>query len=357
MLVDSHASLRAFNTLGVTAHARYRVLLQHPESLDTFRHDPRFDSLPRLILGGGSNVLLREDFAGVVLQAGWSGWRVVGETATHWLVEAGAGQSWHGLVRETIAHGYAGLENLSLIPGSVGAAPIQNIGAYGVELEERFAHLDAYDLTTGRTRRFDHGECAFGYRDSVFKRSEPDRWLITAVTLRLPKAPDWRTEYAGLCDALATLGPTPLSALRISDAVCALRRAKLPDPAVIGNAGSFFKNPWVSASRFLALKVETPELVGYPQPSGAYKLSAGWLIERCGWKGYRDGDAGVAAQHALVLVNHGTASGAELWGLAQRIIASVEARFGVRLEPEPRIIPPIPDDFPLSSTLRRNRAG
>ncbi|MGF1642923.1 MAG: UDP-N-acetylmuramate dehydrogenase [Thiotrichales bacterium] len=341
MQVDCHAPMGSLNTFGIAAIARYRVVLPRPASLADFQCDPRFRDLPRLILGGGSNILLRDDFDGVVVQPGWSGWRVSGETATHWLIDAGAGQSWHALVRETIARGYAGLENLSLIPGTVGAAPIQNIGAYGLELEARFDHLDAFDLFTGETRRFGHAECEFGYRDSVFKRAERDRWMITSVTLRLPKMPDWRIDYAGLRDVLGGAAGEPLTARRISDAVCDLRRSKLPDPAVLGNAGSFFQNPVVSGERFRTLQARTPALAGYPQPDGGFKLSAAWLIEQCGWKGHRSGDAGVSSQHALVLVNHGAAKGAELWRLAQRIIVSVEARFGVRLEPEPRVVPAV----------------
>ncbi len=338
MRVQENRSLRDLNTFGVDARARYHVVLEHPDEIAALGEDARWRDLPRLILGGGSNVLFIADFPGAVIQIGWTGWTRVDADADAYWVRAAAGHGWHALVRETIDAGYAGLENLSLIPGTVGAAPIQNIGAYGVELESRFHCLDAVDLCTGTQRCFDREDCAFGYRDSVFKHSEADRWLITSVTLRLPARAQWQTDYAGLREQLARQGTPPLSARTISDAVCALRRAKLPDPAELGNAGSFFKNPVVSDDLAAALRSQYPELKGFPVGNGTTKLPAAWLIEQCGWKGFRNGDAGVSGRHALVLVNHGNATGADLWRLAEAIRDSVAQRFGVSLEPEPRLI-------------------
>ena len=259
---------------------------------------------------------------------------VVKEDATCVWVKAGAGVRWHALVEYCIHHGYAGIENLALIPGNVGAAPMQNIGAYGVEFKDLCFEVQCLDWRTGELRDFSLEECQFAYRDSYFKSIEPNRWLIVAVVLRLPKQPTWKTEYAGLSDVLAR---QTLSARTISDAVIAVRQSKLPDPAQIGNAGSFFKNPTIDAEQYAALKTRYPNMPAWPQAQGV-KLSAGWLIDQCGWKGQRDGDAGTYDKHALVLVNHGNASGAALWQFAQRIIASVQTKFGVTLEPEPKVV-------------------
>jgi UDP-N-acetylmuramate dehydrogenase len=237
----------------------------------------------------------------------------------------------------TLARGLAGLENLALIPGLVGAAPIQNIGAYGVEVAECIGVVEAWDRLAGRTVRLERADCEFGYRDSVFKRA-PDRWIVTAVELHLSREGAPRLGYAGVREELDAMGFVAPSASDVAEAVRRLRRRKLPDPAVIGNAGSFFKNPLVPAEVAGRLRDEHGDLPVYPAGPGLGKLSAAWLIERCGWRGVREGDAGIAAQHALVLVNHGHASGAELLALARRVAGSVEARFGVRLEPEPRIV-------------------
>ena len=337
MKVHEHQALRLFNTFGIDVKARYFVVFEQVGDITEFLGETRFRGLPRLILGGGSNVLFRQDYPGVILHMEFKGIELLDESGADVIIRAAAGENWHEFVRTTIEWGYAGLENLSLIPGTVGAAPIQNIGAYGVELREVFYELEAVDLEAGMAKIFSQNAVNFSYRDSYFKSMVPGKWLITSVTFRLPKQPRWQIDYRGLSDKLV-VDNEPLSARRISDVICQLRRDKLPDPTRQGNAGSFFKNPIVSATEYKVLISESPELPGFEQSNGAYKLSAGWLIERCGWKGHREGDAGVSNMHALVLVNYGNASGESIWQLAQRIMASVRVRFGVALEPEPRVI-------------------
>jgi UDP-N-acetylmuramate dehydrogenase len=337
MKVFEHHSMRLFNTFGINVEARYFVVFEHVSDIAEFMGETRFAGLPKLILGGGSNVLFRQDYPGVILHIGFKGIELLDDSGEDVIIRAAAGENWHDFVRATIEWGYAGLENLSLIPGTVGAAPIQNIGAYGVELREVFYSLEAVDLETGIAKTFNHAAAQFDYRDSYFKSVTPGQWLVTSVTVRLPKQPSWHVEYQGLRDKLST-DDQPLSAQSISDAVCQVRRAKLPDPMELGNSGSFFKNPMVSDIDYQLLKKQSPNLPGFEQPNGTYKLSAAWLIECCGWKGYREGDAGVSNMHALVLVNHGKATGEAIWQLAERIMVSVQERFGVALKPEPRIL-------------------
>ncbi len=336
MPVLQQVSLRPYNTFGVDATARYFVTADSVAALLDALASPALDGLPRLLLGGGSNFLFIDDWPGVVVRLDATGIDLVDETADHVLIRAGAGESWHRFVRATIAMGYGGLENLSLIPGTVGAAPVQNIGAYGLELAQRFASLERVDLDSGQTTTMDREACHFGYRDSWFKRQPAGRHLIGAVTVALPKKPQWLLGYGELAERVAARGRGEISARLISDVVSEIRRHKLPDPARLGNAGSFFKNPVVSAAGADRLRGDYPDVPLYPV-DGGYKLPAAWLIERCGWKGRRIGDAGVAPGHALVLVNHGSASGADIWALARRIIDDVGERFGLLLEPEPRI--------------------
>ena len=332
------ADLRTRNTFGVAAQAPLLVEVADAAGLpDVFSQHIRKDR-PPLLLGGGSNLLFAGDPACPVLSLVADQIRIIDQDDTHAIVRADAGATWHELVLWTLRHGLAGLENLALIPGTVGAAPIQNIGAYGVEVQEFVHVVDVWEPASRRSLRLDRAQCAFAYRDSLFKR-EADRFIVTAVEFALPRMPALRLDYAGIRDELAAMGidaPTPS---QVCDAVCRIRRRKLPDPAVIGNAGSFFKNPIVPLPQAEALAAAFPAL---PQFRGAddvsRKLSAAWLIDACGWKGHRDGDAGVAPQHALVLVNHGHATGAELLALARRIATSVHDRFGVDLEPEPRIV-------------------
>ncbi len=328
------ADLGALNTFGLPARAARLARLRSVAALAALIASPGWAQWPRLVLGGGSNLILGGELPGIVLKVELGGRRLVREDDGAWIVEAGAGENWHGFVRWTLAQGWPGLENLSLIPGTVGAAPIQNIGAYGLELAERFDALDAVDLASGEARTFELADCAFGYRDSVFKRA-PGRWLVTAVRFRLPKA--WRpvTRYADVARELEARGLAAPSALDVSDAVIAIRRRKLPDPAELGNAGSFFKNPVVEAVHCAHLLAAHPDLPHYPQADGREKLAAGWLIEQAGWKGRDLGPVGCFERQALVLVNRGGATGADVARIAHAIGADVEARFGVRLEPEP----------------------
>ncbi len=331
------APLGSLNTLRVNATASCLATASDPDVLPAILGHERLREFPVLVLGEGSNVLFATDFHGLVLRPAWRSVRISdddGRTAT---VQAAAGYGWDALVDWTLAQGLPGLENLALIPGLVGAAPIQNIGAYGVEASEFITAVDAWDRARGGFVRLGAADCGFGYRDSFFKR-EPDRWIVSNVEFRFDRQRRPALGYAGVREELAALGNIDPSPAQVASAVRRLRRRKLPDPASIGNAGSFFKNPVLANERAAELKAGNPSLPVYAAGDGSSKLSAAWLIEACGWRGLRDGDAGISAQHALVLVNHGHATGVELLSLARRVAASVDERFGVRLEPEPRIV-------------------
>ena len=330
--------LLSCNTFGFDVQARYACLLESSDDIALALAEPRTAGLPRLILGGGSNVVLTSPFDGVVWLMRMRGRRLVREDGDAYYVEAAAGENWHDFVAWTVQQGWPGLENLALIPGTVGAAPIQNIGAYGLELADRFAELSAIDLATGARVEFDAAACRFGYRDSYFKKEGRACYAIVAVTVRLPKRWQACVDYADVRRELGERGIAAPVAQDIFDAVVAIRRAKLPDPAEIGNAGSFFKNPVVSAEFAAALAAREPQLVSYVQPDGRVKLAAGWLIDQCGWKGRALGAAGVHPRQALVLVNRGGASGADVLALAQAIRDSVRSRFGVELEAEPVVV-------------------
>lgn len=336
-ILENH-SLKALNTFAIDAKARYFVRVGSEDELRAALLAEEFAGQPRLILGGGSNLLLTRDFPGVVIRIELMGRCIAGcdDGATY--VDAAAGENWHDFVLWTLEQGLAGLENLSLIPGTVGASPIQNIGAYGVEMKEMFHELTAIDVATGEERKFGPAACRFAYRDSVFKHEAKDCFVITRVAFRLPNAARLHLEYGEVRGELARMGvakPTPRD---VSNAVINIRRRKLPDPAQIGNAGSFFKNPLVEHTVFERLHASHPALPHYPGPDGLVKLPAGWLIEHAGWKGKGLGRAGVHEQHALVLVNRGGADGAQIQALAEAVQDSVEQRFGIRLEPEPMIL-------------------
>ncbi len=337
-VLSRNVALRSFNTFGLPARAAWFAAVETPAQLIALTTSLEWRYLQRFVLGGGSNVILTNDFEGLVLHVRIPGRELLAEESDAWIVRAGAGENWHDFVRWTLERGWPGLENLSLIPGTVGAAPIQNIGAYGLEMAERFQQLEAVDLETGAMVTFDRAACRFGYRDSVFKGDAAGRYLIASVTFRLPK--HWRpeTRYAGLARELEQRRIANPTARQVSDAVMAIRSRKLPDPERLGNAGSFFKNPVVDAATFAGLAARYPELPHYPQADGAVKLAAGWLIERCGWKGCDLGPVGVYEKQALVLVNRGGACGADVLRLAGAIQESVRAAFGVELEPEPVVL-------------------
>jgi len=335
--VEADVSLQPFNTFGVATRARYLAHAHDDAEVGEALQAAKRLQLPLLVIGGGSNLLLTGDVEALVLRMASRGLRIVSSQGDAVLVEAEAGEPWHPFVQWTLEQGLQGLENLSLIPGTVGAAPMQNVGAYGVEIKDVFAGLTALDRHTGELREFTLDECQFAYRDSRFKR-EAGRWLILRVRFALARAGALRLDYGPLRQRLAELGVGEPTASDVSRAICSIRSEKLPDPAVLGNAGSFFKNPLVSADLAAQLRVEHADLVAYPQADGQVKLAAGWLIEKAGWKGFRDGDAGVHRQQALVLVNYGGATGTQLLALARRIQADIQARFGVLLEIEPNIL-------------------
>jgi len=337
--VQRDIPLTALNTFGLPAQAALFAGIETPAQLMTLIELPEWRVWSRLVLGGGSNLILSGDFPGLVLRVRIAGRKLAAVDADAWHIRAGAGENWHDFVQWTLEQDWPGLENLALIPGTVGAAPVQNIGAYGLEVAERFHHLEAVDLATGENVTFSRTACRFGYRDSVFKHEAAGRYLITAVIFRLPKR--WRpvTGYAEVMrelEARRTVDPT---ARDIAAAIIAIRSRKLPDPARIGNVGSFFKNPVVHAAVFADLAARYPELPHYPQPDGTVKLAAGGLIERCGWKGQRLGPVGVYERQALVLVNCGGARGEDVLRLAQAIRESVRVEFGVELELEPAVVP------------------
>jgi UDP-N-acetylmuramate dehydrogenase len=336
--VHTQVSLRPFNTFGLPAVAANLVSIRSEADVRKVVDHPVWGRHPKLILGGGSNTLFTRDPSALVMKIEVPGIQVLEERDDAVIIEAGAGVVWHELVTWTLAHGHPGLENLALIPGTVGASPVQNIGAYGVELKDRFDSLVTVDLVTGRTVMLDAQACRFGYRDSVFKQHLAGKSVITRVRFRLPKPWQPVLGYLDLARKAAETGIDQPDALTIFDWVCAIRRAKLPDPAVLGNAGSFFKNPVVSAEQCRDIIDRDPHVVHYPLEDGTVKLAAGWLIDACGWKGKAVGDAAVYEQQALVLVNRGQATGGEVLTLARAIQESVYGRFGIRLEPEPVVV-------------------
>ncbi|MDE1898724.1 MAG: UDP-N-acetylmuramate dehydrogenase [Xanthomonadaceae bacterium] len=331
------APLAARNTLRVAARAALLAEVHDAAAIPQLFGFPVVRESRVLALGEGSNVLFTDDYQGTVIAMSTRGVEVLDDDGGHALLRVAAGERWDDFVRWSLGHGYAGLENLILIPGTVGAAPLQNIGAYGVEVGGFIHAVEAWDRDARAMVTLSHDVCDFTYRNSIFKRT-PDRWLITAVVLALPRVHALQLDYAGVREELAMMGVTQPAPFHVAEAVLRLRTRKLPDPAVIGNAGSFFKNPLVPESLAAALKREHPDLPQWPDRDRHVKLSAAWLIEASGFKGLREGDAGISNRHALVLVNHGQARGSELWALAQRVQTGVRERFGVALEPEPRII-------------------
>lgn len=328
-------SLKNENTLRIDAKARYFAVAKNKLQLTQLLENVVAE---KFILGGGSNTLITGDIEGLVIKNSISGITIVEETSEHILLKIGAGENWHELVMYCVAHNYGGIENLSLIPGTVGAAPIQNIGAYGVELESVFYSLTAIQKTTLQEKIFYHNDCQFAYRHSIFKQELKNQFIITDVTLRLNKIPQYNVSYGNLQATLMQMGVKEISLRSISDAVISIRQSKLPDPIIIPNAGSFFKNPMITAKQFDKLKSDHPEIPHFPASANQIKIPAAWLIERCGWKGKKLGRVGVHDQQALVLVNHGSGSGQEILQLAQLIQQDVLEKFSIKLEMEVNIV-------------------
>ena len=336
MQITENVSLRAFNTFKMDVRARYLAILRKPDDIKPVLGKVRSDSV--LVLGGGSNILFTKDLNGLVLKNEIKGLSQTDGDAGYVFVKVGAGENWHQFVMYCIHEKLGGIENLALIPGNVGASPMQNIGAYGVEVKDVFHQLEAYHIKDRAVVTFNASECGFGYRESVFKNKYKGQFIILNVTFKLSRNHYYNISYGAIREELDRMKVEALSIEAIAEAVIRIRRSKLPDPDEIGNAGSFFKNPTIPSSEFLVLRNSFPGIIGFPQNELTVKLAAGWLIEQCGWKGYRKGDAGCHAKQALVLVNHGNASGREIFELSEEIRQSVMIKFGVGLEREVNIL-------------------
>jgi len=342
-LIHENFLLKKYNTFGIDAIAQYFAAFKSLEELQELLEFTKLIThnsslITKMVLGGGSNILFTKNYEGLVLKNEINGIKKISEDENYIYIKAGAGENWHQLVLYCINNNLAGMENLSLIPGNVGASPMQNIGAYGVELKDIFYELEAYHLTEKKVVKFNLEECEFGYRESVFKTTFRNQFVILNVTYRLNKVPQFNTKYGAIEAELQLMSVKDLSIQAISQAVINIRSSKLPNPAIIGNAGSFFKNPEISADQFATLKTSFKNIVGYPLDNGNIKLAAGWLIEQCGWKGYRNGDVGCHAKQALVLVNYGCAKGSEILDLSEEIITSVWNKFTVKLSKEVNIV-------------------
>lgn len=338
MILQRNKSLSDFNTFRIAAAAKYFCQFSSVNELRELLDNKELKVESKLILGGGSNILLTKDFNGAVLKNELKGIKIIEETNDVVFVKAGAGENWHGLVLFAIENNLAGIENLSLIPGNTGAGPMQNIGAYGVELKDVFHRLEAMEIATGEVHEFTNQDCEFGYRESFFKRKGKNRYVILNVTLKLSRTPRYNISYGAIQNELEKMNISELSLKAISDAVIHIRRSKLPDPAQIGNAGSFFKNPVINKELFEKIKIANSDIPAYPSEEGKIKTAAGWLIEKCGWKGFRKGDYGVHKDQALVLVNYGNATGEQIYSLSEEIIQSVKEKFGITLEREVNIL-------------------
>lgn len=335
--LQEHISLKPLNTFGIDVAARYYAAFSNISQLEEALSLNIAGKPDPLILGGGSNILFTKNVDALVLKNEIKGIEVLGEDEDHVYVKAGAGEGWHQFVLYCLAHNFAGVENLSLIPGNVGASPMQNIGAYGVEIKDVFYELEAFHIKDKVLKTFSIEECAFGYRESVFKRKYKGQFVITSVTYKLFKKPLFNTSYGAINEELAAMGVKDLTINLVSQAVINIRSSKLPDWKVVGNAGSFFKNPQLDNAQFKQLKEAYPNVPSYYVDAAHMKVPAGWLIEQCGWKGYRKGDAGCYPKQALVLVNYGEAKGSDIFNLSEEIIQSVQAKFGVTLEREVNI--------------------
>jgi len=336
--IKKNISLKKYNTFGINAKAKYSVKIKSISDLNELIHNKRYKNEKHFILGGGSNILLLNDFDGLVIRNRIKGIDIIEESDTHVWLKVGAGEIWHDLVLNSVQSNLGGIENLSLIPGRMGAAPMQNIGAYGVELTSVFEELTAFHRESGEIKIFSNKDCGFGYRDSVFKNIYKDQFIICDVTLKLNKHPEFNVSYGAIQKTLEESHVKDLSVKAISDAVIKIRSGKLPDPKDLGNSGSFFKNPIVDASVLEDIQSSFPDVPNYPAIEGKVKLAAGWLIEKAGWKGKRIGDVGTYEKQALILVNHGKATGSELWDHAKKIQAAVLDKFSIELSPEVNVV-------------------
>lgn len=338
MKIQQNISLKPYNTFGIDVYAREFVEVNNLDELCILCAAFNLSDRKLLVLGGGSNVLLTQDFDGMVIKMNLKGITVVGDNDDYTWLKAMSGEVWHDFVLNCIDRDLSGVENLSLIPGCVGASPMQNIGAYGVEIKDTFDSLEAVEIATGELVKFTNADCKFGYRESIFKHEAKGKYIIASVTFKLNKKHKFNITYGAIQQTLEKNGVTTPTVKAISDAVINIRESKLPNPKVLGNAGSFFKNPEIPDAQFDALKTEYPTIVGYPASAGHIKVAAGWLIEQCGWKGKVVGHAGSHKDQALVLVNYGGATGNEIWQLAMDIQASVQQKFGVSINPEVNVI-------------------
>jgi len=338
MTIKRNVSLKPFNTFGILAIAEYYTRIEKIADLKTLLTTPTYQQASKIILGGGSNVLFTQDFKGLLLHNALKGIEKIKETVEHVWVKAYSGEVWHDLVLYCVEHNWGGIENLSLIPGSVGAAPIQNIGAYGVELKDIFSELEAFDLKTGEIHSFNTNDCEFDYRESIFKKAFKGHYFVLSVTLKLDKIPQYKLDYGVIRQQLETMKVDVLTIKEVSNAICIIRQKKLPNPKNIGNAGSFFKNPIVSQSFFESLLKQYPTIPHYRIGTQTVKIPAGWLIEKCGWKGKKIGQTGAYKNQALVLVNYGSATGKEIAILANEIQNSVNEKFNIQLNQEVNII-------------------
>lgn len=336
-MIEHNISLKPYNTFGIDVKAKsFGRFGSLDELKDLLRN--RDKETPLFILGGGSNILLTKDLPFFVLKNEISGIEIVNETETHVVVKVGSGVEWHAFVRYTVEKGWGGIENMSLIPGSVGASPMQNIGAYGAEIKDTFVSLEALHIDSLEVHTFNREQCQFGYRESVFKRALKDQYVIISVSYQLSKKPVINTTYGAIQSEIEVMGVSEITVDTVSQAVMNIRRSKLPDPKVLGNAGSFFKNPVVPREVLEQIAVNYPDVPHYPQENGEEKLAAGWLIEKAGWKGKRTGNCGVHEKQALVLVNYGGSTGREIFDLSTSIIEDIRAKFGVTLEREVNIL-------------------
>jgi UDP-N-acetylmuramate dehydrogenase len=338
MIFQENISLKPYNTFGIDASAKYFTEISSIEELKELINNPKFKHEENLVLGGGSNILLTQNFNGLIIKNSLKGLETTLDNNEQTIIKVGAGENWHEFVIKCVNENLAGIENLSLIPGCVGASPMQNIGAYGVEIKDVFHELEAIHKETGELIKFSKDECKFGYRESVFKNIYKNQFVITNVSFKLEKRPHYNIEYGAIKQELDKMQVSKLNIKAISQAVINIRQSKLPNPKDLGNAGSFFKNPEVSGEKHHQLKSQFPDLVSYPLENQNHKLAAGWLIEQCGLKGYRLGDAGVHKLQSLVLINYGLATGKEIYDLSSHILNQVSEKFGVILEREVNII-------------------